>query len=56
MPILFYGFDVPSGQSVAPVAPSDIASTLAVFMNSPFPSGNTGQPMNDLIFSAEGRR
>ncbi len=54
VPILFYGADVPHGQSSAPVAPSDIASTLAVFLNSPFPSGNTGQPLNDLIFGQPG--
>lgn len=50
VPILFYGHDIPHGQSSAPVAPSDIASTLAVFLNSPFPSGNTGNPLNDLIY------
>ncbi len=51
VPILFYGYDIPHGQSSAPVAPSDIASTLAVFLNSPFPSGNTGNPLNDLIYA-----
>ncbi|TVS12825.1 MAG: alkaline phosphatase family protein [Wenzhouxiangella sp.] len=50
VPILFYGYDIPHGQSSAPVAPSDIASTLAVFLNSPFPSGNTGSPLNDLLY------
>ena len=52
VPILFYGYDIPHGQSSAPVAPSDIASTLAVFLNSPFPSGNTGNPLNDLIYAS----
>lgn len=51
IPILFYGYDIQHGQSSALVAPSDIASTLAVFLNSPFPSGNTGQPLNDLIYA-----
>ena len=51
VPILFYGYDIPHGQSSARVAPSDIASTLAVFLNSPFPSGNTGQPLNDHLYA-----
>lgn len=51
VPILFYGYDIPHGQSSASVAPSDIASTLAILMNSPFPSGNTGSPLNDLIYA-----
>lgn len=55
VPILFYGYDIPHGQSSAPVAPSDIASTLAVFLNSPFPSGNTGNPLNDLLYGAGAR-
>ncbi len=56
VPILFYGYDIPHGQSSAPVAPSDIASTLAVFLNSPFPSGNTGNPLNDLIHGRADRQ
>jgi hypothetical protein len=46
-PMHWYGWDVPAGRSAHPVFISDIASTVATFLNSPFPSGNTGNPMND---------
>jgi arylsulfatase A-like enzyme len=52
-PLLFFGHRVPAGQSVERVYVSDIASTLAIFLNSPFPSGNIGNPLNDLM---SGRR
>ena len=48
-PMYWYGFNIPNGQTSYPVSISDIAPTLAVFLNSPFPSGTTGQPMNYLI-------
>jgi predicted AlkP superfamily pyrophosphatase or phosphodiesterase len=48
-PLLFFGHRVPAGQSVERVYVSDIASTLAIFLNSPFPSGNIGNPLNDLM-------
>ncbi len=46
-PMHWYGWDVPSGRSSHPVNISDIASSVATFLNSPFPSGNTGTPMNE---------
>lgn len=49
-PLIWYGFNVPSGSSTAQVYISDIASTLANFLNIPYTSGNTGNPMNDYIF------
>ncbi|MCC5912772.1 MAG: alkaline phosphatase family protein [Balneolaceae bacterium] len=49
-PLIWYGFNVPSGSSAAQVYISDIASTLANFLNIPYTSGNTGNPMNDYIF------
>ncbi len=48
-PLIWFGGQVPAGRSAHPVAISDIASTLAVFLRSPFPSGNTGNPMNELM-------
>lgn len=48
-PMLWYGWDVPAGRSTHPVYISDIASTLAVFLNTSYPSGNTGHPMNHLL-------
>ncbi len=48
-PVLFFGYDVPAGQSTELVYVSDIASTVATFLNSPFPSGNLGSPLNGLM-------
>lgn len=48
-PMHWYGFGIPHGESSHPVFISDIASTVATFINSPFPSGNTGNPMNDYM-------
>lgn len=48
-PMHWYGWTVPRGRSSHPVHISDIASTVATFLNSPFPSGNTGIPMNGYM-------
>ncbi len=48
-PLLWYGFGIPAGRTTAPVYISDIASTLANFLNIPYTSGNTGNPMNHHI-------
>lgn len=48
-PMVWYGWDVPAGRSTQPVYISDIASTLAVFLNTPYPNGNTGSPMNGFM-------
>jgi hypothetical protein len=48
-PLIFMGFGLPPGQSMEPVFVSDIAPTVATFLNSPFPSGNIGTPLNDLL-------
>lgn len=48
-PMVWYGWDVPAGRSTQPVYISDIASTLAIFLNTPYPNGNTGNPMNDFM-------
>lgn len=48
-PMLWYGWNIPAGRSSRPVYISDIASTLAVFLNTAYPNGNTGNPMNHLI-------
>src|SRR5690554_1249471 len=48
-PMHWYGWTVPAGRSSYPVNISDIASTVATFLNSPFPSGNTGKPMNEYM-------
>ncbi len=48
-PMHWYGAGVPHGRSAARTYITDIASTVATFLNSPFPSGNTGNPLNDYM-------
>jgi hypothetical protein len=48
-PMLWYGKNIPAGSSSAPVFIRDIASTVATFLRSPLPSGNTGNPMNEYM-------
>jgi predicted AlkP superfamily pyrophosphatase or phosphodiesterase len=52
-PLIWYGAGVPHGRSAHPAFISDIASTLAIFLRSPFPSGNTGNPLNELMRQAD---
>ncbi len=54
-PLIWFGWQIPSGRTTAPVYISDIASTIANFINTPYPSGNTGHPMNHLIFGGSGQ-
>lgn len=49
VPLIFFGNGIRHGQSNERVYVSDIASTISVFLNSPFPSGNIGNPLNDYI-------
>lgn len=48
-PLLWYGWDIPAGRTTEPVFITDIAATLAVFLNTAYPNGNVGNPMNHLI-------
>ncbi len=48
-PMIWYGWDISPGSSTETVYISDIASTLAVFLNTAYPNGNTGSPMNHLM-------
>lgn len=50
-PLIWYGWDIAAGRTAEPVHITDIAPTLAVFLNTPFPSGTTGRPVNHLIRS-----
>ncbi|MCC5941968.1 MAG: alkaline phosphatase family protein [Balneolaceae bacterium] len=49
-PLIWYGWDIPAGNSTVPVSISDIASTVANFINIPYTTGNTGTPMNHFIY------
>ncbi len=44
-PLILYGYNVPAGQSTETVYVRDIASTVAIYLNAPFPSGNVGEPL-----------
>lgn len=48
-PLVWYGWNVPAGRSTEPVYITDIAPTVSVFLNAPFPSGTTGVPINHLM-------
>lgn len=49
VPVLFYGYGIKPGTSVRYHAITDIAPTLSVMLNIKFPSGSTGQPIEELF-------
>lgn len=49
IPLILFGRGVPAGRSTAPVSLSDLAPTVSVFLNMPFPSNATGTPLQDLM-------
>lgn len=49
VPVLFYGKGVPVGSSVKYHAITDIAPTVSLMLNIKFPSGCTGQPIEELF-------
>ncbi|TVR19437.1 MAG: alkaline phosphatase family protein [Balneolaceae bacterium] len=52
-PLIWYGWDIPAGNSTVPVSISDIASTVANFINISYTTGNTGTPMNHFIYETD---
>ncbi len=52
-PLLWYGWNIPVGRTVHPVFITDIAPTLAIFLNTAYPNGATGNPLNDLMRATE---
>lgn len=49
VPLIWYGWDIPAGRSVRPAFITDIAPTLAIILNTPYPSGSEGNPLNDWM-------
>ena len=49
VPLLFYGWTIPHGNSVDPVFITDVAPTLATMLNIEFPSGTSGKPISSLM-------
>ncbi len=50
VPVLFYGWDIPAGNSTEHVGIIDIAPTVANFLNIPYTSANIGKPLNHLMY------
>ena len=49
VPIFFAGHHVPAQTITRRVAPSDIAPTLAAYLNIKFPSGSIGNPLEEVL-------
>ena len=49
VPCLWYGWKIPRGTFSGPLEITDIAPTLSVILNIPFPGGCTGQPIEPLL-------
>jgi len=49
VPIIFYGWNIPQGQSSVKCAITDIAPTLSMLLNIRLPNGATGQPLLPLL-------
>lgn len=49
VPAIFYGKGIPKGFSVAYHPITDIAPTLSILLNIKFPSGCTGQPVQEIF-------
>lgn len=50
VPLLWMGWKIKKGESSEPVYINDIAPTLSLFLNTAFPSGTTGKPIQNLRF------
>ncbi len=48
VPIIFYGWNVPSGESSRYATITDIAPTLSMMLNIKLPNGATGQPILEI--------
>ncbi len=49
VPIFFAGHHVPAQTITGLVAPSDIAPTIAMYLNNKFPSGSIGTPLEEVL-------
>ncbi|MEP1097243.1 MAG: alkaline phosphatase PafA [Cyclobacteriaceae bacterium] len=49
VPIIFYGANIPVGNSVRKVATIDIAPTISMLLNISLPSNATGQPLYEIF-------
>ncbi|MGQ0827363.1 MAG: alkaline phosphatase PafA [Bacteroidota bacterium] len=49
VPLIFYGWNIKPGSSAEEVNITDIAPTLSIMLNIPFPNGCTGKPIPFLV-------
>lgn len=49
VPLIFYGWNIAAGSTVAPVVIPDISATLAMLLSIQFPSGCTGKPIEEIF-------
>lgn len=53
VPIFFAGPGIASGSTQRPVAPEDVASTVTAYLGIKPPSGNTGNPLLEVVDAGE---
>lgn len=53
VPLLFYGFGIKKGESVKTTYITEIAPTISVLLNNPFPNGCFSRPLDDVLKSAK---
>jgi predicted AlkP superfamily pyrophosphatase or phosphodiesterase len=51
VPVLWYGWNIHPGNTIDPVRTIDIAPTISMMLNIPFPSGCTGKPIPAVLNS-----
>ncbi len=49
VPLIFYGFGIKKGESVKPNYITEIAPTISIILNNPFPNGCTSKPIEEVI-------
>ncbi len=49
VPLIFFGTNIPHGQSPSSVVIADVAPTLAALLNIESPSGSTGKPLKEIL-------
>lgn len=49
VPLLWYGWSIHPGNSTEPIHPIDIAPTISMLLNIPFPDGCTGKPIPAVL-------
>ncbi len=52
VPLFFWGYSVPHGNSFDLVNITDIAPTIAAFLHCEFPSGSTGNPVKSVLINS----